>query len=89
LNEEKIHVRCPDMPPMFGGAPIVTGSLILLTESTSRMNARCGPVSSFGKGNDVYRGQNMKRIDDILWALVVGAWYVLATAPLWATYIGD
>ncbi len=28
-------------------------------------------------------------IDYTLWALVVGAWYVLATAPLWAAYIGD
>lgn len=33
----------------------------------------------------------MKRgesLDYVLWALAVGAWYALATAPLWATYIG-
>ena len=31
----------------------------------------------------------MKRVDDILWAVVIGAWFALVTAPLWAAYIGD
>jgi hypothetical protein len=30
-----------------------------------------------------------ERLDYILWALVLLAWYALAAAPLWASYIGS